>query len=107
MKIFRSLAVALLLTVSAMAGTFTSTAGRFTANFVATPTVETRDVKTVKGETVTVTDFFAMANDKSIAQDVDYADFSGELTPQQLLDTAKAVFDGLTLDGVGKTESNG
>lgn len=105
----RSLAVVLLLAVSAFAGTFTSTAGRFSADFIATPTTEVNEVKTAKGATVTITSFYAMATDKSLGEILDYTDFDAPLTKQQLLDTAKAAFsgEGMTLDGVGTTESDG
>lgn len=103
----RPLAVVLLLAVSAFAGTFTSTEGRFSADFVATPTTSTDTIKTAKGKTLTITSFFAKAADKSMGEMVDYVDFPEPLTEQQLLDTAKAAYDGKTLDGVGKTESDG
>lgn len=103
----KTLAVILLCAVSAFAGTFTSPAGRFSADFIADPTVTTQDVKTAKGGTVTITSFFAKAADKSMGENIDYVDFPEPLTQQQLLDTAKAAFEDKTLDGVGKTESDG
>lgn len=102
-----SLAAVLLLAVSAFAGTFTSPAGRFTADFVTEPTTESRDVKTSKGDTVTVYSFFAKAADKSLGEDIDYADFAVAPTTEELIDTAKSSFGDRELDGVGKTVSQG
>ena len=108
---FKALAVIFLLAVSALplafAGTFKSTEGRFSADFLGTPTVDTRVVKTAKNEDVTITNFFAMRDDKTLGENIDYTDFPQPLTTQQLIDTAKAAFSNMTLDGVGRTESQG
>src|SRR5216683_1953090 len=101
------LAVILLLTVAtSFAGTFNSTPGRFSADFVVTPTVDTKTIKTGK-TSLTITTFFAKSADNTLGENIDYTDFPETLTTEQLIETAKAAFDGITLDGLGKTESRG
>jgi hypothetical protein len=109
LKSFKTLAVLLICAVSAFAGTFTSTAGRFSADFIAAPTAETETAKLADGTGVTIYEFFAIASDKTMAENLSYVDLPRVVSIDELKDTAKAAYNGTgrTLDGIGTTESDG
>ncbi len=100
----KTLTAILLLTVSAFAVPFASVAGHFTADFITKPEETISEAETVKGNKVKVTDYFAVAADKHIGEDVNFVDFPGPLTQEQQVLTAQHAFDDdKTLDGVGET----
>jgi hypothetical protein len=101
----KSLAVILLLTVSAFGAVFTSTAGRFSASFVEPPTTASRAAKMIDGTPVTIKSFYA--EDASMGEILEYTDLPAAPTPEQLLATARMAFAGRVLDGLGGGEHNG
>ncbi len=98
-KFLSTLLLAITLTASAFAAPFTSTEGRFTADFITAPKVTTDNITDGNGRPVVLVDVTATTEDGDLAEIVSYADYAFTVTENNLQQSGIAAFADKKIDG--------